>query len=183
MTAKGKLLAKKEYEAYAIQSHNKQSGDELAEWIRFSDKDVKEKRDGLTTAGMGIKGIGGFVVRTFFRPEDSKKESFVSQGIEKTKEQVENCGGWIIITREDDIIEDCINAGRLYERISLSCRKLNIGFHPMNQVIEEDEFENLLNNDLKLKGKIMFVARIGYVNNYPEPVSLRRPVESFCIFK
>lgn len=182
-TTEGMLLAKREYEAYALQSHNEKASDELAGWIRFSDKDVKEKRDGLTTAGMAIKGLGRFIVKTFFKPEDSKKESFVSKGIEKTKREVENCGGWIIITRRNNDIEDWLMAGRLYERVNLSCRKLNIGFHPMNQIIEEDSFERLLDRDLKLNGEIMFVARIGYVNDYPQPVSLRRPVESFCVFK
>ena len=64
--------------------------------------EVNSKRDGLTPAGMGIKGIGGFVVRHFMKPEDSKQESFVKSGIEKTQKQVENCGGWIIISTEND---------------------------------------------------------------------------------
>jgi hypothetical protein len=41
--------------------------------MRFSNKDVNTKRDGLTPEGMGIKGIGGFMVRNFMKPEDSKK--------------------------------------------------------------------------------------------------------------
>ncbi len=182
-TAEGKFIAKNELEAYAIQSRNEQAKDELAKWIRFSNKDVNEKRDGLTPAGMGITGIGGFFVRNFFKPEDSKKETFVAQGIEKTKKQTENCGGWIIITQENDNLAACVNVGRLYERINLSCRKLNLGFHPMNQIIEEDAFENKLNSELNLKGRILFVARIGYVNEYPAPVSPRRSVGSFTMFK
>jgi len=155
----------------------------LASWIRFSNKDVKEKQDGLTTSGMGIKGIGGFMVRNFFNPEYSKKESFVNQGIDKTKLQVENCGGWIVITQPSENIESWINTGRLYQAMHLKCRKMNIGFHPMNQIIEEIGFENEANTLFGIGERIAFIARIGYIDKYPEPVSVRRPVESFTTFK
>ncbi len=182
-SAKGQYIRQKETQAYTRQARSKNAQDELAGWIRFSNKDVKEKQDGLTTDGMGIKGIGGFVVRNFFKPEDSKKESFVTQGIDKTKLQAENCGGWIVITQPAENFESWINTGRLYQALHLKCRKMNIGFHPMNQVIEETGFAKEANTDLGFKGQIMFIARIGYVKNYPAPVSVRRRVESFTTFK
>jgi len=132
---------------------------------------------------MGINGLGGFVVRNFFSPDDSKKESFVVKGIEKTKLLVDNCGGWVVITQKSDNLEACVNTGRLYERLNLKCRKLGLGFHPMSQIFEEQELEAKSENFLGFQGKLMFVARIGYVGNYPAPVSLRRPVEYFTIFR
>jgi nitroreductase len=180
---KGAFIRQKESEAYTQQAKSKKAQDELASWIRFSNKEVNEKQDGLTTAGMGITGIGGFMVRNFFKPEDSKKESFVNQGIDKTNLQVENCGGWIVITQPSENIESWINTGRLYQSIHLKCRKMNIGFQPMNQVIEEPGFEKETSAFLDLNGKIVFIARIGYVKDYPKPVSVRRPVESFSCFR
>lgn len=179
----GRYLAKKELEAFTIQSYQKDAQDELASWMRFSNKDVNSKRDGLTPAGMGIKGIGGFVVRNFMKPEDSKKESFVKSGIDKTQKQVDNCGGWIIISTEKVNVSDWINVGRIYEQLNIQCRSLNLGFHPMNQIIEVPEIEKEANIKLMQGRKIRFVARIGYVNDYPAPVSKRRPVESFTVFK
>jgi len=180
---KGNYIKQKELQSYTQQAKNKNAQDELASWIRFSNKDVKEKQDGLTTSGMGIKGIGGFMVRNFFNPEYSKKESFVNQGIDKTKLQVENCGGWIVITQPSENIESWINTGRLYQAMHLKCRKMNIGFHPMNQIIEEIGFENEANTLFGIGERIAFIARIGYIDKYPEPVSVRRPVESFTTFK
>jgi hypothetical protein len=179
----GSFIAKKELEAYTLQAYQKEAQDELASWMRFSNKDVNSKRDGLTPAGMGIKGIGGFVVRNFMKPEDSKKESFVMSGVEKTQKQVENCGGWIFITTEKDDVSEWINVGRIYERLNIQCRSLNIGFHPMNQIIEEPSVYQEVNERIVPGRKIMFAARIGYVNEYPAPVSKRRPVESFTLFK
>jgi len=179
----GRFVAEKELEAYTFQAYQKEAQDELAAWMRFSNKDVNTKRDGLTPAGMGIKGIGGFMVRNFMKPEDSKKESFVKAGVEKTQKQVENCGGWILISTETDNAADWINVGRMYERMNIECRALNIGFHPMNQLIEVPEIAQQVNEKLSPGKKIRFVARVGYVTEYPAPVSLRRPVESFATFK
>ena len=177
----GSFVAKKELEAYTVQAYRKEAQDELASWMRFSNKDVNSKRDGLTPAGMGIKGIGGFMVRNFMKPEDSKKESFVKAGVEKTQKQVENCGGWILISTEKDNVSEWINVGRIYERLNIQSRSLNIGFHPMNQIIEEMSVYQEVNERILPGRKIMFVARIGYVNEYPAPVSKRRPVESFIV--
>jgi len=85
---------------------------------------------------MGIKGIGGFVVRHFMKPEDSKQESFVKSGIEKTQKQVENCGGWIIISTENDNL--CPHAKRnfidaLTFRNSKSCCKTFIKIWKANE--------------------------------------------------
>jgi len=182
-STEGSFIAKKELEAYTLQAYQKDAQDELANWMCFSNKDVNSKLDGITPASMGMKGISRFIVSNFFKPQDSKKESFVKKEVEKTKNQVENCGGWIIISTENDEISDWINVGRIYERINIKCRSLNIGFHPMNQIIETPSIFNEVNDKINKRGKIRFISRIGYVYNYPLPVSKRRTVESFAIFK
>jgi len=145
--------------------------------MRFSNSDVEKYRDGLTTSGMGITGFGGLFVRNFYKPEDSMKESFIKTGIEKTKEQTNNCGGWLVIIQKEDSANSWIKTGRLYERLNLACRDLGIGFHPMNQIIEEESFEKNVNTHLSLPGVIQFVARIGYVDEYPKANSVRRSVK------
>lgn len=173
----GKYIAEQTLAAYTQQAHDDQAKQELANWMRFSNSDVEKHRDGLTTSGMGITGFGGFFVRNFYKPEDSMKDSFIKTGIEKTKEQTENCGGWLIIMQNEDSPESWIKTGRLYEKLNLSCRDLMIGFHPMNQMIEEDNFEKNVNERLSLPGVIQFVARIGYVGEYPPANSVRRSVK------
>lgn len=181
-SAQGVFIANKELEAYTIQAFQKEAQDELANWMRFSNKDVNTKRDGLTPAGMGIKGIAGFFVRNFMKPEDSKKESFIQSGVDKTKKQVENCGGWILITTEKYDNEEWINIGRIYERLNIACRSLNIGFHPMNQIVEVPQIYKELSENILQGKEIRFAARIGYVSDFPAPVSKRRPVEAFTVF-
>lgn len=182
-SVEGRYIATNEMKAYTMQAWQKDAQDELSEWMRFSDKDVNSKRDGLTPAGMGIKGIGGFMVRNFMKPEDSKKESFVNAGVEKTRKQVDNCGAWILISAENNTVRACIEAGRTYERLNIMCRSLNIGYHPMNQLLEIPQIGSSVSRKLLPNQTILFVARIGYVHKYPAAVSKRRPVEAFTTFK
>lgn len=182
-STEGGFIAEKELEAYTIQAYDKMAQDELATWMRFSSKDITTKRDGLTPAGMGITGLGGFIVTNFMKPDDSKKESFVKTGVEKTKLQVEHCGGWIMITTDNDRVTEWINAGRMYERMNIACRSLKLGFHPMNQLVEVPEIEQEVNEKLAPGRKILFVARVGYVKESTPPVSKRRTVESFTTFR
>lgn len=177
----GKYISTKTLEAYTQQANNEDAKNELASWIRFTNFDVKDNRDGLTTGGMGIKGFGGFMVRNFFKPADSKKQSFVDKGVNKTKAQVENCAGWILISQTEDTPENWINTGRIYEQINIACSKLGIGFHPMNQMIEEKNFESKANESLKANGIIQFIARIGYANSSSNALSVRRSVTDFTI--
>jgi hypothetical protein len=182
-SAKGAYVKQKTIEAYSQQAHNENAQDELACWIRFSNADVRKKKDGLTTSGMEIKGIAGFIVRNFFKPDDAKKETFVEQGIEKTRNQANHCGGWLLVTQKNNTPECWIRTGRLIQRINLQCRSLNVGFHPMFQMIEETDFEQSANATLGFEGYIQFVARVGYVKTYSKPVSMRRSVESFTVFR
>jgi len=182
-SVKGKYIRQQTIEAYSKQSRNKDAQDELSQWLRFSNADAKNKRDGLTTSGMEIKGLAGWVVRCFFKPSDSKKETFISEGIKKTCNQAENCAGWILVTQQKDTPESWISTGRMIERLNIKCRGLKIGFHPMSQMIEEPDFEKQVNAQLGFSGIIQFVARVGYVKTYPEPVSVRRQVDLFSTFK
>ena len=173
----GKYIAVETLAAYTQQAQDDQAKQELANWMRFSNSEVEIYRDGLTTSGMGITGFGGFFVRSFYKPEDSMKDSFINSGIEKAKEQTENCGGWLVIIQNEDSPERWIKTGKLYERLNLVCRDMMIGFHPMNQMIEEDNFEKNANEHLSLPGVLQFVARIGYVDEYPPANSVRRSVK------
>ena len=178
----GRFIAENAMSAYNQQVYSNAAQTELAKWMRFSDKDVEEKKDGLTTAGMQLTGIAGFVVRHYYKPEDSKKTSFIKAGIEKTKKQALGCGGWVIITATTNSVKEWINLGRIYQNINLTCTKLNIGFQPMNQIVEEEKFKSEVTKHLGIKGELMFIARVGYIDKTPVPVSPRRSVEDFTQF-
>ncbi len=162
----------------AFQAHRKAAQEELSRWIRFSNTEAKRHRDGLTTATMDITGLTGLVVRLFLNSADAVKPSFVNQGIALTRQLVQEGGGWIVITGSGATVADLIVSGRKFQRLALLSRELGIGIHPMTQQIEEKEWTD---KTAALVGGLtpQFVLRIGYVREYPSPISPRRPVEWF----
>jgi hypothetical protein len=178
----GTKIAEMTIAAYTQQARAAAAQQELVRWVRFSNSDVSRHRDGLTTSGMGITGFGGFFVRTFFKPEDSAGETFVETGITKTIEQARNAGGWLIIHQNAETPANWIATGRIFEQINLRCRDLGIGFHPMSQIMEEEPWRSEAAKELCPAGRhIQFIARVGYVEEYHNPVSVRRDIADFTV--
>ncbi len=182
-SAAGEYIAKNMVEAYTKQSFDSEAQKELEDWLRFSNRDVRKKRDGITTSGMGLKGMAALFVRNFMKPSAAKEVSFNNQGIAKCAEQVSNCGGWIVISVKEETPLSWIEVGRVYERINLKCRDYMVGMHPMNQIVEVADYEGKFAKEMaKYVGDSVassfpypaFVARVGITKKYPQPVSLRR---------
>ena len=166
-------------EANRLQSYRDPAQAELADWIRFSSRDAAKYRDGLTTAGMEIEGISGFVARNFYGKADVMKTDFRERGIDKVKQEVSESAGWILITSKDDSVATLLETGKRMQKLFLKVREKNIAIHPMTQVLEESSTRQTLNQSIGINESIQFILRTGYLRNYPKPVSLRRPAEWF----
>ncbi|GJQ32596.1 MAG: hypothetical protein HBSAPP04_14350 [Ignavibacteriaceae bacterium] len=82
-----------------------------------------------------------------------------------------------MITAPDTQADDLIATGRRFENMFLRVREKMIGIHPMTQLLEEDKFKSNVAAELGLKGsEVQFILRVGYLDSYPDPVSLRRPL-------
>jgi hypothetical protein len=174
-----KCIQEAALETVRIQAYRDQAQKELADWIRFSNEDAKKHRDGLTTESMDIRGFAGWYVRNFMGREDVTKENFRKQGIDLAIKQVEQGGGWFIVTSQGAGVSDLIETGRKFERMALMAREKNIGIHPMTQCLEEKEGLEKIAANHAAQVIPQFVLRVGYVDEYPDPVSLRRPVNWF----
>lgn len=165
--------------ANRIQSYRDAAQSELSHWIRFSNQEVEKYRDGLTPASMEISGISGWVVRNFYDKKTVMKTDFRDKSIETVIEQVSQSAGWIIITSQDNSVASLLETGKRLQRIWLKVRERNIAIHPMTQILEEEKTSKLVNKSLAIDNNIQFLLRVGYVENYPEPVTLRRPLDWF----
>ena len=72
-----------------------------------------------------------------------------------------------------------LETGKRMQRLFLKVREKKIAIHPMTQILEEAPTRQLLNQSIGISDNIQFILRMGYLKNYPEPVSLRRPVDWF----
>jgi hypothetical protein len=172
----GKCLSEWAIESFRDQTNRDEAQRELASWIRFSNKEGKKYRDGLTPASMEITGISGWWLRKFYGPKDVLKKGFRQQGIDGTAKIAREGGGWIVVTSPGEKVSDLIETGRNFEKMLLLARDLKIGIHPMTQMLEEEKWRSEITNQHGPKMIPQLVLRVGYLDKYPEPVSLRRPV-------
>jgi hypothetical protein len=179
ISKEGQFINEQTIVANRIQSYRDPAQQELAEWIRFSNKDAEKYRDGLTTAGMEIEGFSSWVVRNFYNKENVMQKDFREKGIDNVKKEVSESAGWILITSRDSSVATLLETGKRMQRLFLKVREKNIAIHPMTQILEESSTRQILNQSIGLSENIQFILRVGYLKDYPEPVSLRRPVDWF----
>jgi hypothetical protein len=174
-----KYLQEGTIEANRAQAFRDPAQEELANWIRFSNKEGKQYRNGLTPESMEIQGVAGWFVRNFYDRASVLKKSFRDQTVDVVSKQVKTCGGWVVVTSADSGIQTLIDFGRVFENVLLKAREKAIAVHPMTQMLEEEAWKNKVAKDLGLTGEVQWILRIGYVKSYPDPVSLRAPVSRF----
>lgn len=169
-------------EANRLQTYRDDAQSELADWMRLSSGSAKKHCDGLTTASMELKGIPAWMVRNFYGKKDIMGKKFREQGLDKVKQQVSRSGGWLLITSKDHATATLLETGKRLQRILLKIRERHIAIHPMTQILEEETCKQAFYQSFGMKDEVQFILRTGYINHYPEPVSLRRPVEKFVTF-
>ncbi len=175
----GKYLQEGTIAANRTQAFRDPAQEELANWIRWSNKEAKQFRNGLTPESMEIKGFAGWYVRNFYHRESVLKKSFREQTVDIVAKQVKTCGGWLVVTSADSKIPTLIEYGRVFENMLLKIREKMIVIHPMTQMLEEEAWKNKVAKELGITGEVQWILRIGYLKSYPDPVSLRRPVSWF----
>ena len=175
-----KYLNEQTIEANKIQSYRDDAQGELANWIRFSSKDVEKYRDGLTMASMDIEGVSAWVLRNFYNKANVMTKDFRENGIKKIIKEVSGASaGWLLLTSLDNSTNSLLETGKILQRLWLKVRDKNIAIHPITQIIEEPETNKNLNASLGITEPIQFLLRVGYLKDYPEAVSVRRAVDGF----
>src|SRR4030042_5528944 len=175
----GKYLQEGTIEANRAQAFRDPAQEELANWIRWSNKEAKQYRNGLTPESMEIKGIAGFFVRSFYDSQSALKKSFRDQTVDVAAKQVKTCGGWLVVTRSESGIPTIISSARVFQNMLLKIRDKMIAIHPMTQILEENPWRNPGAKGLGLTGEVQWILRLGYLESYPDPVSLRMPASWF----
>jgi hypothetical protein len=166
-------------ENFKLQAGRKEAQQELVRWLRLKDRDIEKYRDGLTVAGMEIRGIKGWFVKHFVQPENFLKDSFKEQSIAHTAKLAGEGGGWFVITSDGHSVLDIISSGRKFEKMSLTARERGIAVHPMTQYLEEKQGVSQIDENHEKTIIPQLILRVGYLEKYPDPVSPRRPVNWF----
>lgn len=107
------------------------------------------------------------------------ENSFRGKSIDGVRDQVAKSAGWMLITSKDNSVATLLETGKRLQRLLLKIRERNIAIHPMTQILEEPSTRQSLHTSINISDNVQFILRTGYVTNYPQPVSLRRPVDWF----
>ncbi|HSF19353.1 MAG TPA: nitroreductase [Vicinamibacteria bacterium] len=177
----GRYLAEGTIEANRVQGLRDEAQGELADWIRWTNAEARARPDGLTPESMEISGLAGWYVRHFMNRATVQGTRFRQQGVDRVRDQVARCGGWMVVTSQDSTLPALIETGRRTNRMWLNARDRSIAIHPMSQMLEEAPFRDQIGRELGVTGHVQFILRVGYIARYPDPVSLRRRVSSFLI--
>lgn len=175
------FMARAAVENFSIQYNNEKAMEEAAKWTRLTIKDARTFRDGLTPEGMEITGLAKLYVRHFLNSKDVKGKTFRDRAIAKVAAQAKEGAGWLVLVSDGESVSDLIAAGRRFQRMALLAGEKMIGIHPMTQTLEETHGRATIRRHHGAAMIPQFMLRVGYVNKYPEPVSLRRPVDWFLV--
>lgn len=173
--AEGTLLANK------LQTFQNSAQEELARWIRWSNNDISQYRNGLTPEAMEIEGIARWYVKNVYSSQSALDKSFREATIRKIQEQVNDGSGWLLLTSKDSSIPELIDTGRKLQQIWLKVRDRKIAIHPMSQMLEEEAVRNTIAPMLGIGDPIQILLRMGYINDYPQPVSPRMPLANIIL--
>ena len=165
-------------DAVIAQSENQDYRDELAEWLRFSDQEAADKRDGLSADMLGLKGIiNSFYFWTTNR-EMAKGSGFAQQGIDTARKQLNGCGAFAVFTG-GNTFEELVDVGRSVQAFWLDCASHEIAVQPFSAALETKPFCDAIQDDLGADAPIQMILRLGYVEDYGTNCALRRNLSEY----
>ena len=173
----GRWLADATAEATAQQTWDDRRQRELAEWLRFSRREVRARGDGLTPQALGLPPVTRAVWYGAFTRRQALRPSFRRSSIKRAGRQLTGCAGFLLVTSPDRSVGSLLDAGALYQRALLHATDLRVAHHTMSQALEEDPWRGELEAALQLERPIQFIVRVGQARQLARP-SIRRPAAS-----
>ncbi|SMO89950.1 Acg family FMN-binding oxidoreductase [Fodinibius sediminis] len=160
-----------------LQFKNKKFVEELVRWVRFSERNAKQKADGLWGKCMGLPNIPRFlgkIVMKYFRSAKSEAKRW--------KKLIDATAGFALFTTVQNDIAHWIRLGRAFQRFGLTATKLGISHAHVNMPCEELEVREQLVKRFNLGSTHpLLLIRFGYSEKMP--YSLRRGVDEVLINK
>jgi hypothetical protein len=141
--------------------------DETRLWFRFSKREIKRHRDGLSVNTAGLTGFSAGAANMFLSPGNWHKGKNRERYLETFGKTVESTRGLLTMITPTNTMFDWIHAGRVYVRAQLAASALGLRFHPVSQVLQEypqmDEPRAELNALLGVRSpaKVQMFVRVG----------------------
>lgn len=123
--------------AMAIEVNDYAVWDETLRWFRFSDRDIREKGDGLNLDTSGMSGLQLTLAHLFTRPGTWHKSFNRGPYVNGFVATVSTTRALLTLTTPRNTMRDWISTGRSYVRAELAANQLGLRFQPVSQVLQE----------------------------------------------
>jgi len=169
--------------AMTIEVNDYELYDETRHWFRFSKREVKEHRDGLSISTAGLTGFAAGSANMFLNAKNFHKEKNRNRYQETFGEAVASTRGLLFMKSTKNDMVDWIETGRAYARAQLAGEMLGLRFQPVSQVLQEypqmdalrQRFEAFMG--VEPPAKVQMLVRIG--RTATPGLSPRRPIGDF----
>ena len=155
-------------EGNSLQLGNREFVNELVSWLRFSEKEVMTKGDGIWSGSMGLPNTGRFIGNFVMK-------NLVSVGSEekRLRKLIRASAGFALFMVEKNDPIHWIKLGQSFQRFGLIATKNNISHAHLNMPCEELQVREKLIRDFNLQDLTpLLLIRFGY--SEPMPYSFRR---------
>lgn len=162
------LLAQYILRGNDIQMKDEEFKGELTSWMRFNEKQIREKRDGLTYKVFGNPPLPGWIAKTivslFLHPGQQNKSD---------QKKIASSSHLVLFTISANIPEQWIDLGRSLQRLLLQMTLSGIAHAYMNQPCEIPALAREIQEQLPIRHEFpVLILRIGYAS--PMPFSPRK---------
>jgi hypothetical protein len=158
-----------------LQFSNRKFINELVSWLRFSEKEVMAKGDGIWSASMGLPGTGRFIGTMIMK-------NFVSAGTEAKRlaKLIQASAGFALFMVEKNDPHHWIKLGQAFQRFGLRATKNNISHSHLNMPCEELPVREKLIRDFHLE-ELTPLLLIRFGRSGPMPYSFRRNIYKMLV--
>jgi len=172
-------------EAMAIEVSSRDRNRETAQWFRFSDHELADKRDGIGLAQSGVHGVRKWLAEALLLNRDRAADphGFFTRGaITLAGEQAATASAFALLIGGANTRMEQLLTGRAYARVHLTATRLGLAMQPLSQLLEEyaemagarQRMREIL--DVPKGQTMQMLFRLGYAK--PTPLSPRREVRS-----
>ena len=160
-------------ETILIRADDKAARDEMCRWIRTSDKEAEEKKDGLWYRGTGTSGK--MMYNFFFHHERFSRGWKRKKSLHLMNKTMNGTSNIAWITGLFNNRQDWINAGKMLQRLWLEMTRYSIYMHPLGTIVttpdSKEKFKQKINYN-EADGNLWFLIRIGYSDEPPRSFRL-----------
>ncbi len=151
------------YSGNAIQMRDKSFQEELKNWMRYNKKHQNETNDGLSYAVFGAPNLPKFIVKPIMSRAINEKSQ--NKG---DREKLQSSSHLVLLTTQNNTIEEWINLGRVLERVLLQSTAMGMAHSYFNQPNEIRELAVQMAKSLQLSGEHpTILIRLGYGEKMP----------------